>query len=82
MPEPELLAALKQALNDLETLKTVPTGEGSLVRLKENIRLKIGELERRKATATAGQAQRNKILLSFSVSAISQIPSPIVPAVS
>ena len=43
--EPELLDAMKDCLRDLENVKTVSPDDPQLVKLKQNLRKKITELE-------------------------------------
>jgi hypothetical protein len=50
--QPVLLAALKQALEDLETVKTVSPDEPGLVGLKEHHRQTIARLQRGKTNGS------------------------------
>ncbi len=43
--QPELLDAMKACLRDLENVKTVSPNDPQLVKLKQNLRKKITELE-------------------------------------
>ncbi len=43
--QPELLDAMKACLRDLENVKTVSPDDPQLVKLKQNLRKKITELE-------------------------------------